>query len=129
MESVAHSRQPNKVSVTLSNKINNAGFSYDDVYGGPPPKFGVSSLSPRFEDYGEIFGSFKTARASSIPLLDLPVVDETDAFFDPRSSAFNYGEVFGALDFAVSFEDLVDQPNGLDGVSSEEAWYECNYCF
>ncbi|XP_061342373.1 auxilin-like protein 1 [Gastrolobium bilobum] len=126
MESVAHSRQRNKVAVTLSNKIsNNGGFAgkslYDDVYGGPP-KFGVSSLSPRFEDYSEIFGSFHTARASSIPLLDLPVVHETEVFFDPRSDAFNYTEVFGALDFAVPYDNLFNQTGGLDGVSFEEAW-------
>ena len=136
MESIAHSRQPNKVSTTLSKKItngNNGGFSsktlYDDVYGGPP-KFGVTSLSPRFEDYGEIFGSFHTARASSIPVLDLPVVDETEVFFDVRGSGFDYSEVFGGfngLDFAVSYEHLFHQPNARGAVSSEEAWYECDH--
>ncbi|KAF7828882.1 Auxilin-like protein 1 [Senna tora] len=131
MESIAHSRQPNKVSATLSKKINNGnhgGLSakglYDDVYGGPP-KFGVNTLSPRFEDYSEIFGGFHTARASSIPLLDLPMVDENEVFFDVRSSGFDYGEVFGGfdgLDFAVSYEDLFHQPSLRDGVSSDEAW-------
>ncbi|KAI4327630.1 hypothetical protein L6164_020067 [Bauhinia variegata] len=131
MESVAHSRQPNKVSATLSKKIsngNNGGLPakslYDDVYGGPP-KFAVTSLSPRFEDYGEIFGSFHTVRASSIPVLDLPVVDETEVLFDVRGSGFDYAEVFGGinrLDFAVSFEDLFHQPNGREGASSDEAW-------
>ncbi|OIV94807.1 hypothetical protein TanjilG_22004 [Lupinus angustifolius] len=114
---MAHSRQTNKVPVTLSNKT-----LYDDVYGGPPPKFAVSNLSPRFEDYAEIFGSYHTHRASSIPLLDLPVVDETDAFFDPRSSVFNYTEVFGSLDFANSYEDLVDRhwtPAETDSFSGE----------
>ncbi|KAK7307522.1 hypothetical protein VNO77_40661 [Canavalia gladiata] len=123
MESVAHSRQRNKVGITLSN--NNGTLSgkslYDDVYGGPP-KFGVSNLSPRFEDYSEIFGSFHTARASSIPVLDLPAVHETEAFFDPRSDTFNYTDVFCALDFAVSYENLFHQHCGLEGVSYEEAW-------
>lgn len=138
MESIAHSRQPNKVSSTLSKKItngNHGGLSakglYDDVYGGPP-KFGVNSLSPRFEDYSEIFGSFHTARASSIPVLDLPMVDESEVFFDARSPAFDYSEVFGGfngVDFAVSFDDLFHQPNVHDGVSSEEAWYECDPIF
>ncbi|QHO10747.1 Auxilin-like protein [Arachis hypogaea] len=126
METLAHSRQPNKPAVPLSGKINAGGFSgktlYDDIYGGPPPKLVASGLSPRFEDYSEIFGSFHAPRASSIPVLDLPAVDEADAFFDPRSSAFSYTEVFGALDFAASFEDLFHQPNGFDGVSSDEAW-------
>lgn len=124
MESVARCRRPNKASATLSNNNSNnngGGFSgkslYDDVYGGPP-KFGVTGLSPRFEDYGEIFGSFHTARVSSIPLLDLPAVHEAEAFFDPRSNGFNYTEVFGALDFAVSHDNLFHQPTGL----GEEAW-------
>lgn len=119
MQSVAHSRKPNKASVTLSS--NNDSFSgktlYDDVYGGPP-KFGVSNLSPRFEDYSEIFGSFHTARATSIPVLDLPAVHEAETFFNPRSNRFNYTEVFGALDFAVSCDNLVRETAGLD----EEAW-------
>ncbi|KAH1223948.1 Auxilin-like protein 1 [Glycine max] len=120
---MAHARQQNEAGFTLSSKINNNGSKsiYDDVYGGPP-KFGVSSLSPRFEDYGEIFGSFHTPRASSIPLLDLPAVHDADAFFDPRSQAFNYTEVFGALDFAVPYENLFRHHTALDGASEEEAW-------
>ncbi|XP_061356133.1 auxilin-like protein 1 [Gastrolobium bilobum] len=133
MESVAHSRQPNKVSVTHSKKITNGGstggFSaktlYDDVYGGPP-KFAAAAtattLSPRFEDYSEIFASFQAVRASSIPVLDLPAVDGGEVFVDFRSSAFDYAEVFGGsdgLDFCVSYEELF-----RDGVSEEEeeAW-------
>ncbi|KAK7367377.1 hypothetical protein VNO80_09389 [Phaseolus coccineus] len=124
---MAHSRQLNKPGVTLSTKINdNATFSssktlYDDVYGGPP-KFGVSTLSPRFEDYAEIFGSFHTARASSIPLLDLPAVHDAEAFFDPRSHSFNYTEVFGALDFELPSDNLFHCHTALDAASSEEAW-------
>nr|KYP66796.1 UBA domain-containing protein 7 [Cajanus cajan] len=124
---MAHSRQPNKSGVTLSGKINsNGSFSgtkslYDDVYGGPP-SFGVSNLSPRFEDYAEIFGSFHTARASSIPLLDLPAVHDAEAFFDPRTHAFNYTEVFGAFDFALPYDDVFHRHSALDGVSSEEVW-------
>ncbi|BAU00047.1 hypothetical protein LR48_Vigan06g048000 [Vigna angularis] len=124
---MAHSRQPNKAGVTLSNKINSNGtFSssktlYDDVYGGPP-KFGVSTLSPRFEDYREIFGSFHTARASSIPLLDLPAVHDAEAFFDPRSHSFNYTEVFGALDFELLSDNLFHRHTALNAASSEEAW-------
>ncbi|KAK7360039.1 hypothetical protein VNO77_02011 [Canavalia gladiata] len=130
MESVAHSRQPNKVSVTVSKKITNGsgngGFSgknlYDDVYGGAPKFAAGKSLSPRFEDYGEIFASFHAPRASSIPVLDLPAVDGGDVFFDLRNAAFDYTEVFGGfdgLDFWLSYEDLF-----RDGASEEEeeAW-------
>ncbi|XP_015890020.3 auxilin-like protein 1 isoform X1 [Ziziphus jujuba] len=137
MDNLSHSRQPNRGAVTLSKKICNngggggggVGFAvgkslYDDVYGGPP-KFGVSTLSPRMEDYSEIFGAFHASRGSAIPVLDLPAVDETEVFFDVRSSGFDYDEIFGGfdgIDFAISYEDLVDQPNRRDDDSSEEAW-------
>lgn len=128
MESVTHSRQP-KVSVTLPNKITNGNFSstktlYDDVYGGPP-KF-TASISPRFEDYGEIFASFHSARSSSIPVLDLPAVDAGEVFFDFRKAAFDYGEVFGdfgGLDFLSSHEDLFRDGDSVEEEKEEEAWY------
>ncbi|BFG39149.1 hypothetical protein CerSpe_254230 [Prunus speciosa] len=128
MENLSHSRHPNRSS--SAKMINNGGFLgktlYDDVYGGPP-KFGLSSLSPRMEDYSEIFGSFHASRASSIPVLDVPAVDQHEVFFDVRSSGFDYGEVFGGfngLDFAVAYDDLVNQSKGGDGDcdSSDEAW-------
>lgn len=103
--------------------------TYDDVFGGPP-KFAAPTLAPRPEDYTEIFGGFHAPRASSIPVLDLPVVDNDDVFFDVQSSGFDYDEVFGgfnALDSAVSFHDLMmDQSKGFSGGdvdSSDEAWY------
>lgn len=136
MENLSYSRHPNRA---LSKKIcgNAGGFPaaaavknlYDDVYGGPP-KFGVSNLSPRMEDYSEIFGSFQASRASSIPVLDLPAVDEAEVVFDVRSSSFDYAEVFGSfkgLDFAVSYEELIDQSKDGDGNSSDEAWSPAEY--
>ncbi|KAF2290756.1 hypothetical protein GH714_015331 [Hevea brasiliensis] len=103
---------------------------YEDVFGGPP-RFGTPTLSPRVEDYREIFGGFHSSRASSIPVLDLPLVDEAaDVFFDVLSSGFDYGEVFGGFngyDFAVSYNELLmmEQSNGLgDDSSSDEAWYD-----
>ncbi|XP_023003995.1 uncharacterized protein LOC111497445 [Cucurbita maxima] len=133
MDNLSHSRLPNRGSTSVSKKICNgsngggpfiAQTIYDDVYGGPP-KFGVSALSPRFEDYGEIFGSFHALRTSSIPILDLPAVDESEVFFDARSSAFDYAEVFGGFDglnFAISYEELVGPSQGVDDGSSDEAW-------
>ncbi|CAI0392328.1 unnamed protein product [Linum tenue] len=101
---------------------------YDDVFGGPP-KSGHPTLSPRPEDYAEIFGAFHAPRASSIPVLDLPSVDgEAEMFFDVRSSGFDYREVFGGFsspDFAVSYDELVrmDRSNAGRGCSSsDEAW-------
>ncbi|XP_059623622.1 auxilin-like protein 1 isoform X2 [Cornus florida] len=117
MENLSHS---------LSRKAYNAnGFAaqtiYTDVFRGPP-KFGASTLSPRVEDYTEIFGSFRASRASSIPILDLPVVQESDASFDVRS--FDYSQVFGGfngLDFAVSYQEVFSKSNSGDD-SSEDAW-------
>ncbi|CAN4080095.1 unnamed protein product [Withania somnifera] len=98
---------------------------YDDVFSGPP-KMGVPTLAPRYEDYTEIFGGFHSSRASSIPILDLPVLDQDNdtLSFDVQSCHFDYSEIFGGfhvLDFPSSFEDLVRQStSGYD--SSNEAW-------
>lgn len=133
MENLSYSRQPNKSATSLSKKpCNGSNFitktTYDDVFGGPP-KFGAPTLAPRVEEYSEIFGGFHAPRPSSIPVLDLPVVDDEDVFFDVRSSGFDYDEVFGGfdgLDCAVSFEELMmEESNGVGGDvdSCEEAWY------
>ncbi|XP_019172928.1 PREDICTED: auxilin-like protein 1 [Ipomoea nil] len=95
---------------------------YDDVFGGPP-KLGVPTLSPRLEDYTEIFGGFHSSRTSSIPILDLPAVDE-ELPLDVRTSQFDYSEIFGGfnvVDFALSYEDLVRQSSAGYN-SSDEAW-------
>ncbi|KAL7255811.1 hypothetical protein ACSBR1_009860 [Camellia fascicularis] len=124
MEKLSHS-----VSKKLYNNANaNAnGFSthtvYDDVFGGPP-KFGIPTFSPRIEDYSEIFGSFHASRPSSIPILDLPAVDEAEFSFDIRTSHFDYSQVFGGfegLDFAVSFDELFNHSKTAYD-SSDEAW-------
>ncbi|KAI3835788.1 hypothetical protein MKW92_033249 [Papaver armeniacum] len=102
---------------------------YDDVFGGPP-KFGVPSISSSgmIDDYSEIFGGFNSSRVSSIPILDLPVVDEKDVLIDVRSSKFDYSEVFGGfdgLDFAVSYEELLaaeSKGGGGGESSSDDAW-------
>ncbi|KAL2333722.1 hypothetical protein Fmac_014935 [Flemingia macrophylla] len=132
MESVAHSRHPNKapVTVTLPKKLTNgarnaADTLYDHVYGAAPKFAAGHSLSPRFEDYGEIFSSFHAPRASSIPVLDLPAVDGGDVFFDFRNAACDYSEIFRGfrgLDFWLSYEDLF--PRGASGEEDdeEEAW-------
>ncbi|GAB4847454.1 hypothetical protein Ancab_026511 [Ancistrocladus abbreviatus] len=105
------------------NNVN--GFTaYDDVFGGPP-KFGVTGFAPRTEDYTEVFGSFRSSRASSIPILDLPAVDDAVVSFDVRSSNFDYAEVFSgfhAVDFATPFDELFKHSDGHVGGSSEEAW-------
>ncbi|KAG7544840.1 Chaperone J-domain superfamily [Arabidopsis suecica] len=148
MENLSHSRNPNRSSLLPKkpyNGNNNAGgFSYnsgkaanttttttyDDVFGGPP-RFGAPTLSPRLEDYCEIFAGFNgssRAAVSSIPVLDLPLVDDRDVYFDVRSQGFDYREVFGGfndLDSAPSYEELFLQqrsPVVGDGDSSDDAW-------
>lgn len=111
---------------------NNHKSVYDDVFRGGPRKFGMPTLAPRFEDYTEIFGGFHSARGSSIPILDLPVVDEAKLSFDARSSRFDYSQVFGGfhgLEFTASFEDLLRKSNGRNDPSDDDddddddAWY------
>ncbi|CAH2076442.1 unnamed protein product [Thlaspi arvense] len=142
MENLSHSRHPNRSGTSLPKKAcnGNGGFSYgsgktantattyDDVFGGPP-RFGAPSLSPRLEDYCEIFAGFNgssRAAVSSIPVLDLPLVDDRDVFFDVRSQGFDYREVFGGfndLDLAPSYEELFMQRSTVgDGDSSDDAW-------
>lgn len=115
-----------------SAKTANAATTYDDVFGGPP-RFGAPSLSPRLEDYCEIFSGFNgssRAAVSSIPVLDLPLVDGKGVCFDVRRESFDYREVFGGfndLDFAPSYEELFVQQRRsstvADGDSSDDAWY------
>uniref|UniRef100_A0A1J3DRL4 Auxilin-like protein 1 n=1 Tax=Noccaea caerulescens TaxID=107243 RepID=A0A1J3DRL4_NOCCA len=143
MENLSHSRHPNRSSSSLPKKAcnGNGGFSYgsgktantsttyDDVFGGPP-RFGAPTLSPRLEDYCEIFagfnGSSRAAAVSSIPVLDLPLVEDRDVYFDVRSQEFDYREVFGGLndlDLAPSYEELFMQRSTVDdNDSSDDAW-------
>lgn len=147
MENLTHSRNPNRSSLPKkpyngSNNNAGGGFSYnsgktattttyDDVFGGPP-RFGAPTLSPRLEDYCEIFSGFNgssRAAVSSIPVLDLPLVDDRDVYFDVRSQGFDYCEVFGGfndLDLAPSYEELFLQQRSTvvgNGDSSDDAWY------
>ncbi|XP_052197792.1 auxilin-like protein 1 [Diospyros lotus] len=121
MENLSHSLSKKTYN---GNGFGAAKTAYDDVFGGPP-KFGVPTLSPRLEDYAEIFGGFHASRgSSSIPVLDLPPVDAAVFSFDVRSSHFDYSEVFGSfdgLDFAVPFEELLYQSKATYD-SSDEAW-------
>lgn len=126
MENISHSLPKRNYAGTgdISNKS-----VYDDVFGGPP-KFGLPTLAPRFEDYAEIFGGFHSARSSSIPVLDLPLIDVEAGFhFDIRSPDFNYSEIFGnfgGLDFALSYEELVGHSSGGYD-SSEDGWYAAHF--
>lgn len=104
---------------------------YDDVLAARPKLKLAISLSPRDEDYSEIFQVFHASRGSSIPLLALsPVEMEMDmdphVYLDVRSSGFDYSEVFGCsngFDFAVSYDQLFKPRDNDNDDSSHEAWY------
>ncbi|KAG2240730.1 hypothetical protein Bca52824_090475 [Brassica carinata] len=110
-------KTPNTVTSTTT---------YEDVFGGPP-RFGPPTLSPRLEDYCEIFSGFNgssRAAVSSIPILDLPL--DKGLSFDVRRESFDYLEVFGGfdgLDSAPSYDELFIQRDTVaDGDSSDGAW-------
>ncbi|CAN7108333.1 unnamed protein product [Brassica rapa subsp. narinosa] len=112
-------------SVKTSNTVTTT-TTYDDVFGGPP-RFGPPTLSPRLEDYCEIFSGFNgssRAAVSSIPILDLPL--DKGLSFDVRRESFDYREVFGGfdgLDSAPSYDELfVQRDTVADGDSSDGAW-------
>ncbi|CAN6910838.1 unnamed protein product [Brassica oleracea] len=130
-----HSRNPKKPhnngngvytsSVKTPNTVTTT-TTYDDVFGGPP-RFGPPTLSPRLEDYCEIFSGFNgssRAAVSSIPILDLPL--DKGVSFDVRRESFDYLEVFGGfdgLDSAPSYDELFIQRDTVaDGDSSDGAW-------
>ncbi|KAL2577091.1 hypothetical protein AAZV13_16G111800 [Glycine max] len=130
MESVAHSRQPPHKKITTGAGGFPAETLYDHVYGGAAKFSGGGhhhSLSPRFEDYGEIFASFHAPRASAIPVLDLPALDAAgEVFFDFRNAACDYSEIFRGFDglnFWLSYEDLFrGSVSEEDDEEEEEAW-------
>lgn len=129
-----HRTEMENISLSLSRRSfsSNAPFTshksvYDDVFGGPP-KLGLPTLAPRFEDYSEIFGGFHTSQSSSIPVLHLPLIasEDTDLHFD-----VDYTEVFGGyggFDVTASPEDLVGHSSGgYDSDSSGDPWYLCAF--
>ncbi|GKU85329.1 hypothetical protein SLEP1_g9 [Rubroshorea leprosula] len=61
------------------------------------------------QDYGEIFGG----AGASIPVLDVPEVNESEMLVDVLSSKLNYSNIFGGsaeFDFAASHEQLLSKP-------------------
>ncbi|KAF6162042.1 hypothetical protein GIB67_002631 [Kingdonia uniflora] len=84
-----------------------------------------SSSQPQIEDYSEIFGTYH--RGSSIPILDLPVVDESDICIDVKRSSFDYSDIFGGfsdLEFAVPFQEMFgeDDKGGGGENLAEDVW-------
>ncbi|KAF9610218.1 hypothetical protein IFM89_021156 [Coptis chinensis] len=97
---------------------------YTDVFGGGP-KFKIPSFSSKVEDYTDIFSSYHSG-ASSIPVLDLPVVGD-DEIVDAQSLKFDYKEIFGGFDddddYAVPYQELFfDTKAEEESDSDEDVW-------
>ncbi|XP_075520964.1 LOW QUALITY PROTEIN: uncharacterized protein LOC142554175 [Primulina tabacum] len=104
MESL--SRPPQRRKHSSSNTAAFASFSmknpYDDVVfsGG-----GTKARPLGAQEYSEIF----TGSSSSIPVLDLPGLDERVVSGESRSSKLDYSNIFGGLrddDVALPYEEL-----------------------
>ena len=90
-----------------------------------------SRIRTSFENERPTIRTFQPSRGSSIPVLDLLIVNERDASVDVRSSKFDYSKIFsgfGDLDFAAPDEELFTEPKEGDRTSSEEAWYVLSIC-
>ena len=77
---------------------------YDGVLGGQ------SEVGSRVEDYAEIFGG---GAGSSIPVLDVPELNERKFSVDVLSSKLDYSNIFGGFgdfDCAVSHEEFIAKP-------------------
>ncbi|XWS14555.1 hypothetical protein CRYUN_Cryun35bG0020000 [Craigia yunnanensis] len=101
--------QRSSAATAFSKKLSNGhSFNgkkmYDGVFGGQ------SKVGSRVEDYSEIFGG---GSGSSIPVLDVPELNERKFSVDVSSSKLDYSNIFGGFgdfDFAVSHEEFIAEP-------------------
>ncbi|GAA0164239.1 membrane traffic protein [Lithospermum erythrorhizon] len=105
MESMTRSTHMKK----LPKGVTSFSGGYDGVFSAPAAAHRFKPPS-NVEDYGEIFGG--GSRGSSIPVLDLAVLDETTENF--RSSKVDYGSIFGGFeeDLGVPYDELVGRGCG-----------------
>ncbi|XP_011007458.1 PREDICTED: auxilin-like protein 1 isoform X4 [Populus euphratica] len=95
----------------LSNGRGHGGkHVYDGVFGGG----GGGAVKPgsRVEDYGEIFGGFG-ATGSSIPILDVPELNENGDVSSVGSQRIDYAKIFGGFgdaDFGLPLEEFLAKP-------------------
>ncbi|XP_028803054.1 auxilin-like protein 1 [Neltuma alba] len=90
--------------------------AYDGVFASPV-KFRAPSLASSFEDYCEIFGGSEATIGSSIPVLEVPELNETKNLLDVQRSKLDYSKVFGGFgnpDTAVPYEELFAEPKKKD---------------
>ncbi|KAK4860288.1 hypothetical protein QYF36_020656 [Acer negundo] len=111
-------------AATFSKKLTNShsfgGKSiYDGVFSSNIPA--VKSGSRMEENFGEIFGG--GSAGSSIPILDVPELNERKVAVDVNSSRLDYSKIFGGFgefDFASSHEQLfATKPKNRDTFAEE----------
>ncbi|XP_061353345.1 auxilin-like protein 1 isoform X2 [Gastrolobium bilobum] len=112
-------------TATLTKKLSNGyGVSGRSAYDGvfaTPIKLRTPSFSSQFEDYCEIFGGSGASLGSSIPILELPELNERRTMDDVRRSKLDYSKVFGGfgnLDAAVPFQEMVAEPKENDSFTN-----------
>ncbi|BAT82772.1 hypothetical protein VIGAN_03283300 [Vigna angularis var. angularis] len=124
-------------AATLTKKLSNGyGVSgrsaYDGVFAAPI-KLRAPTFSSQFEDYREIFGAAGASLGSSIPILELPELNESKKKIDDVGrSRVDYSTVFGgfgSLDAAVPFEELVAEPVEKDSFAIRSKIKEENQSF
>lgn len=100
--------------------------AYDGVFASPV-KFRAPRLASTFEDYSEIFGGSEASIGSSIPVLEVPELNDTRTLHDVQRSKLDYSKVFGGfgnLDAAVPYEELFAESKNKDsfpeGASSHD---------
>ncbi|KAJ6920731.1 hypothetical protein NC651_014347 [Populus alba x Populus x berolinensis] len=92
----------------LSNGRGHGGkHVYDGVFGG-----GAVKPGSRVEDYREIFGGFG-ATGSSIPILDVPELNENGNVSSVGAQRIDYAKIFGGFgdaDFGLPLEEFLAKP-------------------
>ncbi|KAJ6931388.1 hypothetical protein NC652_014781 [Populus alba x Populus x berolinensis] len=93
----------------LSNGRGHGGkHVYDGVFGGG----GAVKPGSRVEDYREIFGGFG-ATGSSIPILDVPELNENGNVSSVGAQRIDYAKIFGGFgdaDFGLPLEEFLAKP-------------------
>ncbi|KAI4332057.1 hypothetical protein L6164_016996 [Bauhinia variegata] len=107
-------------TATLPKKLSNSS-TYDGIF-ATPIKFRAPNLSSKLDDYCEIFGGSGVSFGSSIPILEIPLLDERKILDDIQRSKLEYSKVFGGfgnLDTAVPYEELFVEPKKVDSFPKE----------
>lgn len=127
--------QAPSVSFTRNELSNSHSFSpksmYDGVFGAPS-KFGVPTFSARVDEYRDIFTGSEASGGSSIPILDIPELNERKISVDDRSSKVDYTDIFGGFaesDFAEPYEQIFVDPKKNENVPEEARYSQSSIFF